>query len=108
MSRPGEPHDDARGGAAPRVLELPRTVRFGRDYWLGRCTGYRVEAPGGRVGTVESLRFGSRHDRPDFLVVRAGALRPRFVVVPVDDVEEIVPARRRVVLAGTARQQARA
>ena len=85
------------------MLELPRTVRFGRDYWLGRCVGYRVDSPGGRVGLVESLRFDSRADRPDFLVVRTRSVRPRFLAVPVDDVEEIVPAERRLTLRTAAK-----
>lgn len=80
------------------MLELPRTVRFGRDYWLGRCTGYGVRSPAGRVGTVESLRFDTRHDRPDFLVVRTRPIRPRYLLVSVDDVETILPNEQRLTL----------
>jgi hypothetical protein len=80
------------------LLELPRTVSFGRDYWLGRCAGYRVDSPMGRVGVVESLRFDTRADRPDFLVVRTRSVRPRLLPVSVDDVEAIVPRERRLLL----------
>lgn len=86
------------------MLELPRTVRFDHDYWLGRCTGYRVETATGKLGTVESLRFDSRHDRPDFLVVRTRAFRPRYLAVPVDDVVEIVPGERRVLVRAAPEQ----
>ena len=69
-----------------------------RGYWLRRCEGFRVETPAGRLGTVESLRFGRLHDCPDELVVRAGLLRSRLVAVDVDDVETVLPREQRIVL----------
>jgi hypothetical protein len=82
--------------ADQQPLQFPRTPSLGRDYLLARCEGYRVEADDRRVGTVADVLFHARHDRPDAIVVRSGLLRSRFVVVPVEDVEEIVPRERRL------------
>ena len=81
-----------------KPLDFPRPVRFGRDYWLRRCEGYRVDGSDGKIGSVESLSFGRRHDRPDALVVRAGLFRPQRTTVPVEDVETILPRQRRLVV----------
>jgi hypothetical protein len=90
--------EDASAPAPDRPVELPRLVRFGRDYWLSRCRGFRVDAAGRRCH-VEAVLFGSRLDRPDFLVVKQGVLRTRRTTVPVDDVVEIDPLDRRLRLA---------
>lgn len=58
-----------------RHLEFPRHLSWDHDYWLGRCEGFRVDAPSGRLGLVEAVRFGARLDRPDELLVRGGVLR---------------------------------
>ncbi len=80
-------------------LEFPRAVRFGRDYWLSRCVGFRVDWPADGRGTVEEVRFGSRHDRPDVLVVRVGGrLRPRRLLVPAEAVDALSPRERRISL----------
>jgi hypothetical protein len=47
---------------------------------------------------VEAVRFGSRLDRPDELLVRGGVLGNRRLVVAVSDVREVVPREERVVL----------
>jgi hypothetical protein len=39
-----------------------RESSFGREYWLRRCEGFRVEGPGGGVGQVRAIRFGSSAD----------------------------------------------
>jgi hypothetical protein len=49
---------------------------------------------------VEAVRFGSRLDRPDELLVRGGVLGNRRLVIPVADVVEIDPRQRRLVLRG--------
>ena len=69
-----------------------------RDYWLGRCEGYRVESSRRRLGTIEALRFESRADRPDALVVRGGMFRRRTILVPVGDVLEILPREHRILV----------
>ena len=79
-------------------LEFPRPLSWDHDYWLCRCEGFRVEAPTGRLGLVEAVRFGARLDRPDELLVRGGVLRNRTLVVPVSEVQEVVPRQQRLVL----------
>jgi hypothetical protein len=74
----------------------PRTATF--DYWLCRCQGFRVDSPEGRVGFVEEARFRSRVDRPDALAVRAGRVGRHLLIVPVDEVADIVPREERIVL----------
>jgi hypothetical protein len=116
--RPSSPPTNSDGGRgevanarAQRPI-LPRAVRFGREYWLSRCIGYRVESPTGRIGVVESAGFWTRYDCPDFLVVRTGHLRPRRATVPVTDVVQIEPNRQSIQItyaigkerAGAARQ----
>lgn len=71
------------------------------DYWLGRCEGFRVDSPDGRIGFVEHVRFGPRHGRPEVLAVRAGRLGRRVLIVSVSKVAEIVPSRERIVLSGS-------
>lgn len=70
-----------------------------RTYWLGRCEGFRVDTPQGRFGLVEAVMFRSRPDEPDALIVRAGLLTRRLVLVPIEDVAQVAPERRRVVLS---------
>jgi hypothetical protein len=81
-----------------RHLEFPRYLSWDHDYWLCRCEGFRVDAPNGLLGLVEAVRFGARLDRPDELLVRGGVLRNRTLVVPVSDVQEVVPRQQRLVL----------
>jgi hypothetical protein len=80
------------------ALAFPRTVRFGIDYWLSRCVGFRVDWPGDGRGTVEEVRFGARHDRPDTLLIRTGRLRPRRRLVPAEEVVSLHPWERRIFL----------
>jgi hypothetical protein len=92
-----------RGGAIQNEaekFEFPRPLAAGdRNYWLARCEGFEVYAGRTRLGVVESLRFERHTDRPDSVVVRSGLLRLRRTVVAVDDVVEILPRRKRLLLA---------
>ena len=81
-------------------LSFPRRPSFGCDYWLCHSEGFRVDTPSGRLGIVEEVRFRSRHDRPDELVVRGGIFGRRVVNVPVAQVEQVEPRTRRIALAG--------
>jgi len=69
-----------------------------RFYWLCRCEGFRVESPEGRFGLVEAVMFRIRPDEPDALIVRAGVLGHKLVIVPIEDVDDIAPRRERVIL----------
>jgi hypothetical protein len=86
-------------------LAFPRAIAFDRDYWLCRCEGFRVDCPTGRVGRVEEGRFGSRIDRPDLLVIQGGVLGRRRLLVPVADVEEVVPRQERIVVRTAPSEQ---
>jgi hypothetical protein len=72
-----------------------------RFYWLCRCEGFRVDSPDGRVGLVEAVMFRVRPDEPDALIVRAGMLGRKLVIVPIEDVENVLPRRQRVLLSRT-------
>jgi len=75
----------------------PRRSSLGRDYWLRRCQGFRVESPAGRIGTVRGVRFGSSSE-PDILEVRAGLLGRRLLLVPVHEIEEMIPEEKRIIV----------
>jgi hypothetical protein len=65
--------------------------------WLGRCVGFDVYGPDGRVGTVAHIRFGAV-DRPDAVVVRSGLFIRRFTVIRWEHVDHVERSRRRLTL----------
>jgi hypothetical protein len=73
-----------------------------RNYRLSRCAGFAAFDPGGRIGVVTKLEFGSRSDRPDSLVVRLGRIRRRSIRVPVEQVFDVDLERRRVLVHGAS------
>lgn len=75
----------------------PRDSAYGRDYWLHRCQGFRVESPDGEVGRVHGLRFRGSIE-PDLLEVRTGLFGRRVLLISVEQVEELLPKKRRIVL----------
>ena len=79
----------------------PNRSSYHRDYWLHRCEGFRVDSPRGRLGIVEELRFHTNAERPDSLAIRTGWLRRRLIVVPIEQVEEILPREQRIILGGS-------
>jgi len=87
--------------------EFPEGAASNRDYWLQRCEGFRVDSPDGRVGFVEEVRYASRSDRPDVIVVRAGLLGRLLLIVPVGEIAEIFPREKRMVLRRSPRPAAR-
>jgi hypothetical protein len=70
----------------------------GKAYWLAHCEGYRVDAPGGRLGRVEAVISRDGSEGADALVVRGGLLGGRLVVVPVEEVDRILPRKEQIVL----------
>lgn len=69
-----------------------------RFYWLCRSEGFRVDSPAGKLGLVEAVMFRVRPDDPDALIVRAGVLGRRLVIVPIEDVADVLPRRQRILL----------
>jgi len=68
-------------------------------HWLAHCEGFEVDSPAGRVGFVEEVRIGHDPDRPLAIAVRLlAALGGRLFLLPVEEVEGIIPARERVVV----------
>jgi hypothetical protein len=86
--------------------QRPRDAASDFDYWLRRCEGFRVDSPQGRVGFVEEVRYASRCDRPDLIAVRVGLLGRLLLIVPVGEVEEILPSEERIVLHRSPRPTA--
>ena len=76
----------------------PRRSTYGRGYWLRRCDGFLVESPTKRIGRVEGIRYDERSNEPALLEVRAGFLGKRLLLIKVEDISEIAPDRRRIVL----------
>ena len=72
-----------------RIPQDRPSERYDRTYWLNRCHGFEVAARGCRVGVVSEVRYASRADVPDLIVVRTGHLRPNLRLIPVDQVEAI-------------------
>jgi hypothetical protein len=81
-------------------LRFPQALGLDWAYWLCRCEGFRVEAPEGCVGLVDGVRFRTRLDRPDVLLVRVGRLRHRLLSVSVAEIAELLPAEGRIILRG--------
>lgn len=75
-------------------------------YWLRRCEGFQVDSPHGRVGFVVELRFGSSLERPDAIAIRAGLLGRLLLIVPVEEIDEILPREERIVLRRSPRPTA--
>lgn len=75
----------------------PRDSSYGRDYWLHRCEGFRVESTHGLIGIVRGLRFQGSIE-PEHLEVRTGFLGRRQLLIPVERVEEILPEQRLITL----------
>jgi hypothetical protein len=72
------------------------------EYWLAHCEGYRVESPGGRVGLVEEVRYLPGRDRAESLAVLAGMRGRRRLIIPVSEVQAIMPYAERLFLKSDA------
>jgi hypothetical protein len=91
---------------APEIPSFPSaSVRsetaLKRERSLARCEGFDVESPGGYVGIVEGLRFGSRIDVPDLLEVRGGRFGRELMLIPIEAVAEVSVEEERLVVRGS-------
>ena len=68
------------------------------NYWLANCEGFHVDAPAGRLGPVLDVLVREGDDMPTSFLVSAGRFIPRLVLVPIDQVEDVRPREKRVVL----------
>jgi hypothetical protein len=71
------------------------------DYRLCRCEGFEVDSPTRRVGVVDGLRYQSRIDRPDLLEIRAGPFGRQILLIPVEEVDQILFEEGRLILRST-------
>lgn len=71
---------------------------------LARCEGFGVDTDAGHVGVVEEVVWGDsrRWDRPEGIAVRTGPEGKRRIVVPAEEVEQVLPGERRVVVRQSA------
>ncbi len=81
----------------------PRESSYGREYWLRRCEGFVVETPSKRIGRVHGIRYGRSEAEPDALAVRVGLFRRRLLLVSAENVVEVIPEQRRVVVKDSTR-----
>jgi uncharacterized protein YrrD len=75
--------------------EAPRADRSFE--WLRLCHGFRLEAEGKRLGVVEDVLYGQDRD-PAALLVRGGLFGTRATIVPVEDVVEVIPRSKCVIV----------
>lgn len=65
---------------------------------LGRWVGFRVDSAEGRLGlVVGELRHG-RCGRPASLVVRRGLFCERCTLVPLTEIDRVLPSEQRILL----------
>jgi hypothetical protein len=72
---------------------------------LGDCDGYRAISPDGYVGTVDAVLYGAE-SRPAALAIRRGLFSQEIVIVAIEDVYEISPERRILVLGALSSRKA--
>jgi hypothetical protein len=65
--------------------------------WLTGCEGFEVDSPGGRLGFVDRVER-AEDGVPELLVVRAGMLGTRRLLIPTALIAAIVPSRRAIVI----------
>jgi len=75
------------------------------EHWADQWAGFRLDGPGGRLGTIEAVVFDPSAGEPAWLHVRTGLFARRTVAIPFEDIESIDPIRGRVTVtaAGTSR-----
>jgi hypothetical protein len=102
--RERSPRADGKGVGLPAakvdrsVRVAARSARAGErcDYWLERCEGFQVSAPGRRIGSVALVL--TCDDGLHGFVIRTGWLRTRTVFVPIDQVASVAPRHQRIEL----------
>jgi hypothetical protein len=74
------------------------------ERWADQWMGFRLDGPGGRLGTIRAVGFDPSTGEPAWLRVRTGLFVRRTVAVPFEDIESIDPIRGRVTVttAGTS------
>jgi hypothetical protein len=76
----------------------PTRSSYGRDYWLRRCERFLVETRTKRIGRVVGIRYGEETNEPELLELRSGLLGRTLLLMSVDEVLEITPESRRLLV----------
>lgn len=94
-----------RGDVAGSVLRLLPEEVVPSSYWLAQCEGFLVDVGDAPLGVVDELVVSAGPEQPEAvaLVVSTGWFGRRRLVIPVEQVERIVPEERRIVLVSSAR-----
>jgi hypothetical protein len=66
------------------------------EHWADQWAGFRLDGPGGRLGTIEAVGFDPATGEPAWLQVRTGLFVRRTVAIPFEDIDSIDPIRGRV------------
>ena len=66
------------------------------ERWAAEWEGFRLDGPGGRLGTIEAVGFDPATGEPAWLHVRTGLFVRRTVAIPFADIESIEPILGRV------------
>jgi hypothetical protein len=66
------------------------------EHWADQWAGFRLDGPGGRLGTIEAVGFDRSTGEPTWLQVRTGLFVRRTVAIPFEDIDSIDPIRGRV------------
>jgi uncharacterized protein YrrD len=64
--------------------------------WAGSVGRVSLRRPGGRLGTIQAVRFDLSTGEPAWLEVRTGLFVRRTVAIPFEDIDSIDPIRGRV------------
>ena len=73
-----------------------------QEYWLAHCEGYRVDSDAGPIGLVDEV-CSTPAGHPDLLVLRAGRLRRRRLLLPAEEVMAVAPREGRIVVRSPVR-----
>jgi hypothetical protein len=88
------------GGAKAPPAAIPPVVSAARRgipaAWIREVDGFRVDGPDGRIGTAVRIVRAPGSGISDELEVAVGLFIVRIVHIPVDDVVDVQPARRRL------------
>jgi len=76
----------------------PTRSSYGKEYWLRRCEGFLVETPTKRIGRATGIRYGESTNEPEAIDVRAGLFRRTHLLISVNDITEIHPGQRRLLI----------
>lgn len=85
------------------VMIVKADTSASRD--LVDARAYRVDSYDGRIGSVAAVLPQAGRDGSGVLLVQSGLLTCKLLAIPFNEIEEVDPARRRVVLRDVCRDR---